>query len=58
MWTHMGTAFFVEGKKIFFRCTWVKNGYRGGYVISCCSLGVGAGFLHIKENNCSLLNKK
>ena len=30
--THMGTAFFVEGGRNFFMCTWVKNGCRGGDV--------------------------
>ncbi len=36
---HMGTTFFVEGGRIFFMCTGVKNGYRGGDVFGCQSLG-------------------
>ncbi len=53
----MGTAFFVEGvEEFFFRCTWVKNDYRGGDAFGCCSLGVGGEgeeekILYIKENN-------
>ena len=66
IYTHadMGTAFFVEGGgRIFFMCTWVKNGYRGGDVFGCCSLGEegvrgGKKIFHSKENNCLLLNKK
>ncbi len=60
--THVGTTFFIEVGRFFFMCTWVKNGYRGGDVFGCCSLGegweVGKKILHIKENNCLLVNKK
>ncbi len=33
-----GTTFSIEGEKISM-CTWVKNGYRGGDVFGCHSLG-------------------
>ena len=35
----MGTAFFVEGVKVFLMCTWVEKGYRGGDVFGFDSLG-------------------
>ena len=43
--------------------TWVKNGYRGGDVFGCHSLGEEGGkgggkkIFNIKKNNCFLLNK-
>ena len=50
----MGTAFFVEGGKNFVMCTWVKNGYRGGDVFGCCSLGKGG----VKEGEENFAYKK
>ena len=44
-------------------CTWVKNGYRGGDVFGCYSLGEEGGkgggkkIFNIKKNNFLLLNK-
>ncbi len=60
--SHMGITYFVEGGKIFFVCTLVKNAYRGGDVFGCHSLGevgvrVRGGILRIKESNYLLLKK-
>ncbi len=41
--THGHRFFHRGGEEIFFMCTWVINGYRGGDVIGCCSLGEGGG---------------
>ncbi len=52
--SHMGTVFFTKGVKIF-SCTWVRNGYRGGNVFGCHSLGEEGGkegeekFYHIRK---------
>ena len=57
----MGATFFLEGVKIFFMCTWVKNTYRGGDVLGCHSLGEegskgGEKIFNIKKNNYFFLN--
>ncbi len=61
--TH-GHHFFCRGGEEFFSmCTWVKNGYKGGDVFGCHSLGEEGGKgggkknFNIKENNCLLLKK-
>ncbi len=62
--THGHHFFRRGGEEFFFMCTWVKNGYRGGDVFGCHSLGEEGGkgggkkIFNIKENNCLLLNKK
>ena len=37
--THGHHFFRRGGEEFFFMCTWVKNGYRGGDVFGCHSLG-------------------
>ena len=41
--THGHHFFRRGGGEIFFMCTWVKNGYRGGDVFGCHSLGEEGG---------------
>ncbi len=56
---HMGTTFLVEGVKNFFTCV---HGSKMALEEVLCLAAVarvkGGGFLHIKENNCFVLNKK
>ncbi len=41
--THGHHFFRRGGEDFFFMCTWVKNGYRGGAVFGCHSLGEEGG---------------
>ncbi len=59
--THGHHIFRRGGEEFFFMCTWVKNGYRGGDVFGCYSLGEkgvkgGKKIFDIKENNCLFIN--